>query len=157
MNNPEITRENVQKILDRNSAEAKRKEAVLEEQERQLRLHINGNHATKTMTESQRAKKEQEAQEAELAKRQVRRAELAQEGEECNAWYKFMLLVFGPLIAASLLVSMAGSAPVSIPLLILMAAYTGLILLTAIKEFFPKPCLRHLKAAATRLLFAERN
>lgn len=141
----EITRENVQEILDRNAAEAKRKEAALEAQERKLRLTINDNHATKTMTESQRAQKEQEAQEAELAKRQERRAELAQETNDCNAWYKFMSLVFGPLLIAGLLVSLAGTAPIAIPLLILMAAYTGLILLTSIIAFFPKTARAEIK------------
>lgn len=135
----EITREKVQQFLDSNAAEAKRKEAALEAQERKLRLHINDNHATKTMTESQRAKKEQEAWEAELAMRQERRAERAQEGNECNAWYRFMLLVFAPLILAGLLVSIAGNAPISILLLVIMIAYTGLILAKSIIAFFPKP------------------
>ena len=115
-----ITRENVQEILDRNASVFKRKEADLEAQERQLRLHINDNHATKTMTESQRAKQEQEARMAELAKLHERRAELAQEGDECDAWYQVMALIFGPLLIASMLVSIAGTAPIAIPLLILM-------------------------------------
>lgn len=152
-----ITRENVQEILDRNAAAYRSKEAAMDAQERQLRLTINDNHATRTMTESQRAQKEQEAVAAELAKRQERRAELAQEGNECNAWYKFMLLVFGPLIAAGLLVAIAGTAPIVLPLLILMVAYTGLILLTAVKEFFPKHSISLIKTAVTRLLSSERS
>ena len=145
----EITRENVQAILDRNTAEAKRKEAYMDAQERQLRLHINGNHATKTMTESQREKQAQEAMEAELAKRQERRAELAQEGEECNAWYQFTFQVVAPLILASMFVNLADGAPIAIVLLIAMTLYTAAILLAAIKAFFPKHSIRYLKTIAS--------
>ena len=152
----EITRENVQEILDRNAAEAKRKEEALEAQERKLRLHINGNHATKTMTESQRAKQELEAWEAEQAKRQERRAEMAQERDECETWYKFMFLVFSPLILTSMLVTLADGAPITIVLLGAMALYTAALLLTAIKAFFPKPSISQLKTAATRLLSAKK-
>lgn len=48
----EITRENVQAFLDCNAANLK--EAALEDQARQLRLTINGNHASRTMTEAQK-------------------------------------------------------------------------------------------------------
>lgn len=152
-----ITRENVQEILDRNAAKAKSKEEVMYEQERKLRLHINGNHATKTMTESQRAKQELEARMAELAKVHERRAALAQEGDECNAWYEFIALVFGPLILTSMMVTLADGAPITIILLIAMALYAAAILLTAIKAFFPKLSLSKLKTVATRILFAERS
>lgn len=148
----EITRENVQQILDRNSAEARRKEADLYEQERQLRKIINKNHTTNTITKpqlaQQRAKEAEEARNAELAKRQERRAELAQEAEGCTAWYRFMLLVFGPLILAGMMVSIAGSAPITIPLLLCMAAYVALILVISIKSFFPKPNIPTIKILA---------
>lgn len=101
----EITRENVQHILDRNAAEFKSKEAAMYEQERQLRLHINDNHATKTLTESQRAQKkakeEQEARAAALAKRQQERAERAMEAETCITWYRFLIRVFTPILIAA--------------------------------------------------------
>ena len=152
-----ITRENVKEILDRNASVFKRKEADLEAQERQLRLHINDNHATKTMTESQRAKQEQEARIAELAKLHERRAERAREADECETWYQFMFLVFAPLLLTSMLVTLADGAPITIILLIAMALYTTALLLTAIKAFFPKPSISHIKAVATRLLTAVRR
>lgn len=48
----EITRENVQKILDRNTAS--RKDAILDAHERQLRLTINRNHTKRTMSDAQK-------------------------------------------------------------------------------------------------------
>lgn len=63
MNN-EITRENVQEIIDRNAANLK--DAFMDSQERQLRLTINHNHTEKTMTAIQR----QEARQAAVQARQ---------------------------------------------------------------------------------------
>lgn len=143
----EINRENVQKIVDRNAAEYKRKEAALEAQERKLRKIINQNHLDKTSTKTatkvpQLPQEEPKEVEKECVKaleeRPDRRAELAQEAESCNTWYQFMFLVFAPLILVSMLVTLAGGAPITIPLLICMAAYIALIFATAIKAFFPK-------------------
>ena len=144
MNNTAINRENVQQILDRNAAEAKRKEADLYKQERKLRLIINQNHTDKTAVKAperpqEEPKKTEEEWGKELTRRSERRAQRAQEHDSCTAWYRFMLLVFAPLIAAGLLVSLAGSAPITFILLTAMVAFTALILLTAIKAFFPKP------------------
>lgn len=152
-----ITKENIQNFLDRNAAEHKSKEEVMYEQERKLRLHINGNHATKTMTESQRVKQVQEAWEAEQAKRQMRRAELAQERDECETWYQFMFMVFAPLLLTSMLVALADGAPITIILLIAMALYIAALLLISIKAFFPKPSISYIKAVATRILTAVRR
>lgn len=59
----------VQSGLDQRKADAKRKEAVLEDKARQLRLTINGNHTMKTLSEAQRRAMEQEAREARKAAR----------------------------------------------------------------------------------------
>lgn len=133
----EITRENVQEILDRNSAAYKQKEAALNEQERKLRLHINDNHATKTASKAQlaqrRAKEEAEAQ----AKRQQKQAYAAKEAAECHAWYRFMFGAFSPILIAAPVISLAGGAPVTILVAFLMAAYTFLVIVFITKAFFP--------------------
>lgn len=153
----EITRENVQQIVDRNAAEHKRKAATLEAQERKLRKIINQNHTDKTTvqtatTATKVAQKEPKEAEKECTKAMDERSERrAQEAESCNSWYQFMLLVFGPLLIASLLVSLAGGAPITIPLLLCMAAYVALILLTSIKAFFPKPNLQPIKTLTDNL------
>lgn len=155
----EITRENVQSRLDHRAAEFKKREAVLERQAQLLRLIINDNHSTKTAPKSpERPQDKAKTEEVPQVKAEVvPLSRREQEAAECRAWYKFMSLVFGPLLIAGMLVSLAGTAPIAIPLLILMAAYTGIILLTAIKAFFPKHSLRYIKTVATRLLFAERS
>lgn len=66
----EITRENVQAILDRNVANRNQREAALEDQARQLRLTINDNHTARTLTEAQR----KELAKAEAQKRREARA-----------------------------------------------------------------------------------
>lgn len=143
----EITRENVQKILDRNASEANRKEATLEAQERKLRLHINDNHATKTAPKaSELLQNKPEAEEVpQIQAEAVQLSRREQEAAECRAWYKFMALVFGPLLIAAMLVSLAGTAPIAIPLLILMAAYTGMLLVMSIIAFFPKTARAEIK------------
>lgn len=101
----EITRENVQQIIDRHAAENQRKEVDMYRQEYKLRRIINDNHATKTLMESQRAEKrakeEAEARSAALLKRQQERAERAQEANECNRWYQLMIRVFAPILVAA--------------------------------------------------------
>ena len=137
MNNSKVYREIVQAGLDIRSAE--RVEATLEKQARLLRLIINDNHSTKTLTAShlaqKKAKEEEEARIAANEKTKQARSEKAQ----CYAWYRFIGIVFCPLFVVGLLVSLADTAPIAIPLLILMAAYTGLLLLICIFAFFPKP------------------
>lgn len=131
-----VYREIVQAGLDTRAAE--RVEANLEKQARLLRLIISDNHSTKTLTASQlaqkKAKEEEEARNAAHAKSQQERTEKA----KCYAWYRFIGVVFGPLIAAALLASLAGTAPIAFLLHICMAAYTGLLLVTSIIAFFPK-------------------
>lgn len=157
MNNSKVYREIVQAGLDSRAAE--RVEATLEKQARLLRLIINDNHSTKTTPKSpeppQNKTKPQEMPQVQAEAVPLSRRE--QEAAECRAWYRFVSLVFGPLLIAGLLVSLAGTAPIAIPLLILMAAYTGLLLLTAIKAFFPKPSISQIKTVATRILFMERS
>lgn len=147
----EITRENVQQIVDRNAAEHKSKAAAMEAQERKLRKIINQNHTDKTTVQTaatapQIVQKKPKEAERECTKAMDERAERrAQEAEYCNAWYQFIFLVFAPLILVSMLVTLAGGAPITIPLLICMAAYVALILLTSIKAFFPKSILTSIK------------
>lgn len=145
MSNSKVYREIVQAGLDSRAAE--RVEANLEKQARLLRLIINDNHTTKTTPKaSERPQNKDKPKEvAQVQAEAVPMTGREQEAEECRAWYKFMALVFAPLILASLLVSLAGTAPIAIPLLILMAAYTGLILLTSIIVFFPKPARAEIK------------
>lgn len=145
MNNSKVYREIVQAGLDSRAAE--RVEANLEKQARLLRLIINDNHSTKTAPKSSEQPQEK-AKTEEVPQVQAEAVPLSrreQEAAECRAWYKFMALVFVPLIVAALLVSLAGTAPIAIPLLILMAAYTGLILLTSIIAFFPKTARAEIK------------
>ena len=139
MNNSKVYREIVQAGLDSRAAE--RVEATLEKQARLLRLIINDNHSTKTATKTpEKPQKKAEPQEVpQVQAEAVPLSRREQEAAECRAWYKFIALVFVPLLIAGLLVSLAGTAPISIPLLILMAAYTGLILVVSIIYFFPKP------------------
>ena len=156
MNNSKVYREIVQAGLDSRAAE--RVEANLEKQARLLRLIINDNHSTKTAPKipepPQNKVKPQDVPQVHVESVPPSRRE--QEAEYCDAWYRFVALVFAPLLIAGLMVSLAGTAPIAIPLLILMAAYTGLLLLTAIKAFFPKPSISQLKTVATRL-FVERS
>lgn len=143
----EITRENVQSRLDRRAAEFKKREAVLEKQARLLRHIINDNHTDKTTPKASEQPQEK-AKTEEVPQIQAEAVPLSrreQEAAECRAWYKFMALVFVPLIVAALLVSLAGTAPIAILLHIFMAAYTGLILLTSIIAFFPKPARAEIK------------
>ena len=176
MNNSKVYREIVQAGLDSRAAE--RVEATLEKQARLLRLIINDNHKlgaaarhndgyaqvdekTRIAMYAQAAQCPQNKAKAEKVPEvkadAVPLTRREQEAAECRAWYKFMALVFGPLLVAGMLVSIAGTAPIAIPLLILMAAYTVLILLTAIKAFFPKPSISQIKTVAARILFAERS
>lgn len=138
MSNSKVYREIVQAGLDSRATE--RVEATLEKQARLLRLIISDNHSTKTSPKSPEPPKNKiepkgmsqvQAEAIPLSRRE-------QEVAECRAWYRFVALAFGPLLIAGMLVSLAGTAPIAIPLLILMAAYTGLILLTSIIAFFPK-------------------
>lgn len=143
MSNSKVYREIVQAGLDSRAAD--RVEANLEKQARLLRLIISDNHSTKTLTASQlaqkKAKEEEEARNAARAKRQQERSET----DQCYAWYRFIGIVFGPLIVAALLASLAGTAPIAFLLHIFMAAYTGLILLTSIIVFFPKTARTEIK------------
>lgn len=112
MSNTAITRENVQAILDRNSAEAKRKEAALNEQERQLRLIINNNHIRSQGGEvpSQRPERPRKAPK-DPAKEQARikamRAQRAAEARYCSDWYIFLLRVFTPVVFACLAIELS--------------------------------------------------
>lgn len=147
----EITRENVQEILDRNSAAYKQKEAALNEQERKLRLHINDNHATKTASKAQLAQRKAKEEAEALEKCQQKRTERARESAECHAWYRFMFGAFSPILIAAPVIALAGRAPVTILVAFLMAAYTSLVAMLIIKAFSP---LARLAAYFSRL-FAE--
>lgn len=133
----EITRENVQEILDRNSAAAKQKEAALNEQERKLRLHINDNHATKTASKAQLAQRKAKEEAEALEKRQQKRTDRAMEAAECSAWYRFMFGAFSPILIAGPVISLAGGSPVTFLAALLMAAYTVMVIVFIIKAFFP--------------------
>lgn len=145
MSNSKVYREIVQAGLDSRAAE--RVEATLEKQARLLRLIINDNHSTKTTTKSpEQPQNKVESQEVPHVQAEpVPLSRREQEVAECRAWYRFAALVFGPILIAGMLVSLAGTAPIAIPLLILMAAYTGLLLLTSIIIFFPKPARAEIK------------
>ena len=144
----EITRENVQHILDHNAAEYKRKEADLYEQERQLRLTINDNHATKTASKAQKAQKKAKEEAEALAKRQQKQAYAAKEAAQCRAWYRFMLGAFSPILIAAPLIAIAGSAPITILAAFLTAAFTLLVIVAIIKAFFPFACISRKAAEA---------
>lgn len=62
--------------LDRRKAYRERMDEALEEQARQLRLTISGNHATKTMTEIQRKALEEEEARKRKAERAKAKADL---------------------------------------------------------------------------------
>lgn len=145
MNNSKVYREIVQAGLDSRAAE--RVEATLEKQARLLRIIINDNHSTKTAPKSsEQPQKKAEPQEVpQVQAEAVQLSRREQEAAECRAWYKFMALVFGPLLIAAMLVSLAGTAPIAIPLLILMAAYTGMLLVMSIIAFFPKTARAEIK------------
>lgn len=146
-NTAAINHESVQQIIDRNSAERKRKEAALEAQARKLRLIINDNHTAKTSVKTADKAPERPQEEPEAIEDEVytdlpiyteERTQRRQEREYCTAWLRFLALVFAPLILSALLFTLAGTAPIAIVLLISMAAYTILIIATAIKAFFPR-------------------
>lgn len=99
----EITRENVQAILDRNVAKRQEREAALEDQARQLRLTINDNHTARTLTEAQRkelvkveAQKRREARAAALAQEQAR------EDAATLAVQRYMMACIGTMLMAML-------------------------------------------------------
>ena len=145
MSNSKVYREIVQAGLDSRAAE--RVEATLEKQARLLRLIINDNHSTKTTPKSPE-KPQKKAEPKEIPKVQAEAVPLSrqeQEAAECHAWYKFMSLVFGPLLIDGLLVALAGTAPIAIPLLLLMAAYAGVLLVMSIIVFFPKTARAEIK------------
>lgn len=143
----EITREKVQEILDRNAAEARRKEANLDAQERKLRLHINDNHAIKTAPKaSERPQNKPEVEEVPHVQAEaVPLSRREQEAAGCHSWYQFMFMVFAPLLLVSMLVSLADGAPIAIPLLILMVAYTCMLLVMSIIAFVPKTARAEIK------------
>lgn len=141
MSNPEINRQIVQAGLDHRAAEFKKREAVLEKQARLLRLIINDNHTTKTTPKaSERPQNKPDVkEEPQVQEQAVPLSRQEQEDADRHPWYRFMFMVFAPLILVSMLVFLAGGAPITIPLLILLAAYTCLLLVMSIIAFFPKP------------------
>lgn len=107
MSNTEINRQIVQQGLDRRAAHARKMEALLESQERKLRLIINENHIRATggyvpQESAQRPQQPKKESSAALARRQEQRAERAQEAAWCADWYRFLLRVFAPFFAAAL-------------------------------------------------------
>lgn len=112
MSNTEINRQIVQQGLDRRAAYKRRMEALLETQERKLRLIINDNHIRATggyvpQESAQLPQKPKNESSAALARRQEKRAELAQEAAWCADWYRFLLRVFAPFFFAVLAMVLA--------------------------------------------------
>lgn len=112
MSNTETNRQIVQQGLDRRAAHARKMEALLESQERKLRLTINENHIRATggyapQESAQRPQEPKKESSATLARRQKERAERAQEAAWCSAWYRFLLRVFAPFFAAVLAMVLA--------------------------------------------------
>ena len=99
MSNTEINRRIVQEGLNRRAAEAKRRESVLEDQARELRLIINDNHATKTAPRS--PERQQEA----IIREKKRMAH--QEAVECSNWYRFLIRCFAPMLIGAVLVALS--------------------------------------------------
>lgn len=107
MSNTEINRQIVRQGLDRRAAHAKKMEALLETQERKLRLIINDNHIRAQgvnipQASAQRSQEPKRESSAALTRRKEERAERAQEAAWCADWYRFLFRVFAPLFAAVL-------------------------------------------------------
>lgn len=112
MSNTEINRQIVRQGLDRRAAHAKKMEALLETQERKLRLIINDNHIRATggyvpQETAQRPQEPKNESSAALTRRQEKRAELAHEAAWCADWYRFLLRVFAPFFFAVLAMVLA--------------------------------------------------
>jgi len=129
MSNTAINRENVQQILDRNTAN--RKEAILEAQARKLRLHINANHIAKTgkkaAQQPERRQEEARAKAEALKRKQEVRAQRAAEAAYCTDWYGFMLRIFAPLIIAASTIGLCNKGVLPIGLAIICAIAACLI------------------------------
>lgn len=90
--------------LDRRKEDRVRRDAALEEQARQLRLTISGNHAEKTMTEIQRKAMEEEEARKRKAERAKAKADLVikdMKAEDACRKYGFAVLLVILLTAVS--------------------------------------------------------
>lgn len=144
MSNTAINRENVQQILDRNTAN--RKEAILEAQARKLRLHINANHAAilaKLFPPEQPERRQEEARaKAEaLRRKQEKREQRAAEAAYCTDWYGFMLRIFAPLMIAAATIGLCNKGVLPIGLAIICAIVACLISVeTFAHRYIPYEC-----------------
>ena len=132
MSNTEINRQIVQQGLDRRAAHAKRMDALLETQERKLRLIINDNHIRATggyvpQASAQRPQEPKVESSAALARRQEKRAERAQEAAWCADWYRFLLRVFAPFLVAALALVLSDLAVIHFILAVSVAIVFALI------------------------------
>ena len=130
MSNTAINRENVQQILDRNTAN--RKEAILEAQARKLRLIINANHTDKLSKlyppeQPERRQEEAKVQAEHLKRKQEKRAQRAAEAAYCADWYGFMLRIFAPLMIAVAAIGLANTGVLPLALAIPFAIVACLI------------------------------
>lgn len=90
--------------LERRREDRIRRDADLEDQARQLRLTISGNHATKTMTEIQRKAMEEEEARKRKAERAKAKAEMVikdMKAEDACRKYGFAVLLVILLTAVS--------------------------------------------------------
>lgn len=90
--------------LERRKEERERRDAVLEDQARQLRQTISGNHATKTMTEIQRKALEEEEARKRKAERAKAKADMVikdMKAEEACRNYGIVVLLIILLTAVS--------------------------------------------------------
>ena len=90
--------------LERRKEERERRDAVLEDQARQLRQTISGNHATKTMTEIQRKALEEEEARKRKAERAKAKADMVikdMKAEDACRKYGFVVLLIILLTAIS--------------------------------------------------------
>lgn len=144
MSNTAINRENVQQILDRNTAN--RKEAILEAQARKLRLHINANHTAKLAKlfppeQPERRQEEAKAKAEHLKRKQEKRAERAAEAAYCTDWYGFMLRLFTPMLIAAATIGLCNTGILPIGLAIPCAIVACLVSIQVFaSRFIPHEC-----------------
>ena len=144
MSNTAINRENVQQILDRNTAN--RKEAILEAQARKLRLHINANHTAKLAKlfppeQPERRQAEAKARAERMKRMQEKRAQQAAEAAYCTDWYGFMLRIFVPLIIAAATIGLfnKGVLPIGLAIICAIAACMASVHVF-VSRFVPHEC-----------------
>lgn len=132
MSNTEVNRQIVQQGLDRRAAHARRMEAILETQERKLRLIINDNHIRATggyvpQASAQHRQEPKSESTAALTRRQEERAERAMEAAWCADWYWFLFRVFAPFFVAALALVLSNFAVIHVALAVPVAIVFALI------------------------------